>query len=412
MEKYKPTATLFLDKRVGKRNGTYPLKLTIYCKPQKKRYNLNIDLTEEGWNKLTAPRLKDESLKDIKIRINAVMSRAEKILEKVVPFSFQGFEHLFFETASNLDELNLKLRFTKYAKRHEEKGNIGTAISYMTSYNSLNSFKKNLTLNDITIKFLEDYEKEMISKGNSISTVGIYLRQLRAVYNDAVSQNFITVGNYPFGKNKYNIPAGRNIKKALSENEIEKIINYVPDCINQQKAKDFWVFSYLCSGMNFCDIAFLKKVNIEKNFIYYIRSKTKNTKKADTTYIKVPLHAKAKEILDLWKNNDENSEFIFPILCSTLTPIQVKNKIQNFIKKNNREMKKVQEALLIAQDCNTYSCRHSFATMLKRKNVSTEYISESLGHSSLQTTSSYLDSFEDDTKIEYSNLLTNFKSIS
>jgi site-specific recombinase XerD len=56
-----------------------------------------------------------------------------------------------------------------------------------------------------------------------------------------------------------------------------------------------------------------------------------------------------------------------------------------------------------------YIARHSFSTVLKRSGVSAEFISESLSQSDLKTTENYLDSFEDDIKREYANLLTAFK---
>ena len=46
MEIYKATASLFLDKRKAKNDGTYPIKLTVYRNPDKKRYsgeNAHID---------------------------------------------------------------------------------------------------------------------------------------------------------------------------------------------------------------------------------------------------------------------------------------------------------------------------------------------------------------------------------
>ncbi len=49
-------------------------------------------------------------------------------------------------------------------------------------------------------------------------------------------------------------------------------------------------------------------------------------------------------------------------------------------------------------------------TILKRKGISSEFIKESLGHSSLVTTENYLDSFTDDVKLEYANLLTDLKA--
>lgn len=52
--------------------------------------------------------------------------------------------------------------------------------------------------------------------------------------------------------------------------------------------------------------------------------------------------------------------------------------------------------------------QHSFSTILKRSGVSTEFISESLGHTDLRTTENYLDSFEKDIKKKYARKLIAF----
>ena len=54
--------------------------------------------------------------------------------------------------------------------------------------------------------------------------------------------------------------------------------------------------------------------------------------------------------------------------------------------------------------------RHSYATVLKRSGVSISYISESLGHSDLRTTESYLASFEKNERMKNANVLTLFRA--
>lgn len=71
-------------------------------------------------------------------------------------------------------------------------------------------------------------------------------------------------------------------------------------------------------------------------------------------------------------------------------------------------MKNIGRQLGVDKNLTTYVARHSFSTVLKRSGVSTEYISEALGHQNLKTTESYLGSFEDAKKKEYTNLLTKF----
>ncbi|MEO6837644.1 MAG: tyrosine-type recombinase/integrase [Ginsengibacter sp.] len=58
----------------------------------------------------------------------------------------------------------------------------------------------------------------------------------------------------------------------------------------------------------------------------------------------------------------------------------------------------------------TYYARHSFATILKNSEVSTEFICEALGHSSLQTTKNYLAGFEQDAIKKTTDVLTSFKN--
>ncbi len=88
---------------------------------------------------------------------------------------------------------------------------------------------------------------------------------------------------------------------------------------------------------------------------------------------------------------------------------QQKEKIKGFIKNVNTWMKDIAANLGITKPVTTYVARHSFSTVLKRSGASTEYISEALGHADIKTTANYLDSFEDDTKKQFSQMLTAFK---
>jgi integrase/recombinase XerD len=53
----------------------------------------------------------------------------------------------------------------------------------------------------------------------------------------------------------------------------------------------------------------------------------------------------------------------------------------------------------------TYATRHSYATILKKTRAPLGLISEALGYKSLQTIEAYLDSFEDETRRKYAEML-------
>ncbi len=404
MEQEKVTVSFFLDASRPSSEGQCLIKLNIYQRPTKKRYATKYHATPDEWKKITSSNLRDDELKKIKKGLRDIEEKADKIIEKLVPFSFVAFEEQFFNKEAAKHSNTLQYWFEKYIAQLNQSGQIGTSISYKTTLNSINGFKKKLSLHDITPAFLLDYENYMLKDGKSVSTVGIYMRQLRAIINQAIDANVISSDKYPF--KKYQIPAGRNIKKALSEADLNKLLTYNPKSADKQKAIDFWLFSYLCNGMNFADIIELKPENINGNYLHFIRVKTKRTKKKDLRPIRVGLNPKAIDIIKRQKNTVPANPYLFPILEKDLTPLTTKHRCQRFIKWVNNKMESIRKELKIEQKIGTYSARHSFSTVLKRKGVSTEFIKESLGHSSSVTTENYLDSFTDDVKLEYANLLT------
>ena len=76
-----------------------------------------------------------------------------------------------------------------------------------------------------------------------------------------------------------------------------------------------------------------------------------------------------------------------------------------FIKTINKYMKRIGTEIGYDKPLTTYAARHSYATILKRSGAPLRFISESLGHKSLLTTESYLDSFEDETRRKYAEML-------
>ncbi len=385
-------------------DGKCNIKLNIYRKEGKKRFATKYHVTPEEWKKIAAPKLRDANLKDIKNGLEDIRTKAEAIISQLNPFSMVAFEEAFFNKSAAKQSTDLKQWFDNYVNHLKASGQIGTAISYNTTINSIESFRKGLSVHDVTPALLLDYETFLLKEGKSISTVGIYMRQLRAIINQALEANTISATQYPF--KKYQIPAGRNIKKALAESDINKILTYESNDPNKQKAVDFWLFSYLCNGMNFADIIELKPENITGNYLHFVRVKTKRTKKKDLRPIRVGLNPKAIDIINRQRNRGNSNPYLFPVLENDLNPLTIKHRCQRFIKWVNKHMEEVRQELGIEQKIGTYAARHSFSTVLKRKGVSTEFIKEALGHSSSLTTENYLDSFADDVKLQNAYLLT------
>jgi len=106
--------------------------------------------------------------------------------------------------------------------------------------------------------------------------------------NVAIGQGMMSLKDYPFGKRKYIIPKGRNIKRALTLEEIAKIYNYitVPYSIKDM-CRDYWIFIYLCNGLNVKDLCLLKYKNIVGDFILFIRAKTNGSRRSNPEPIRI-----------------------------------------------------------------------------------------------------------------------------
>lgn len=74
---------------------------------------------------------------------------------------------------------------------------------------------------------------------------------------------------YPFSKRRYQMPTGKNVKKALPLSDIGKIFHYTTRTPAEEKAKAFWLFSYFANGMNMTDVANLRYKNLSGEFINF-----------------------------------------------------------------------------------------------------------------------------------------------
>jgi DNA-binding response OmpR family regulator len=118
---------------------------------------------------------------------------------------------------------------------------------------------------------------------------------------------------------------------------------------------------------------------------------------------------RGKAIIKKWAlEKDLKKGYIFPVLEEGITPEREYTVKNQFIKNINKGIKKIGEKIGLEKKITTYTARHTFSTVLKRSGAPLEFISESLGHADIRTTENYLDSFEDDLKRKYVDVLTQF----
>lgn len=403
-----------------KKNGKYPVKIRVIWQRKFHFYQTGVDLTEEEFKDY-------HRRKDLKKQFDDItyyLKKADKITRVLGRnFSWCEFDTLYYNrklTTQQNDQsqsINLISKIEDYAKKLFEEGLLKSSKSYITTSNHLKVYSKKkdgcLLFSELTPEFLNSFEKHLLNKNKplSFSSVGVYMRNIRAIFNQAISSKIISSDLYPFGKGKYVPPSTKKAKKSLAIEDIEKIYYYKTNDPAEAWARDMWLFAYFANGMNVKDIALLKYENIDKETLSYIRSKTKNSTKENIITIEVSINEDIKRIIKKWGNKPAKPKnFIFDILHpQDLSGLQIYRDINQAVKVINKYMKRIASNLELERAPTTNFARHSFSTILKRSGVPIEMISEQLGHTSIKTTQIYLGSFESDQKREVTKFLTAFK---
>jgi integrase/recombinase XerD len=395
------------DIRREKDGMRFPLKLRITYKGSRRYYSIGHDATMQEWTLINSANTKGE-LRKVKNNILSIENEAIKCCQGITAFSYKQFEKEFFYQRKMFE--SLQATYKSYILELKNNNQDGTATGYQTALNSFIKFKPNLDFEDVDKSFLESFERWMLENGKSITTVGIYVRTLRAIINLAKSKG-IKFADYPFGRRKYMIPSSRNVKKALTIEEIEKIFHYSAQLGSPcDKARNFWIFSYLCNGINVMDIAYLKWSDVDKEKIVFERAKTKRTKRDNATKIVVLRNRHINDILQKYGSlcNSNRNTFIFDIIADLDSSETARKKVQQFTKVTNFWMKRIGEELGFDLKLTTYVARHSFATILVRSGAPIALASQTLGHSNILTTQRYFAGFDLDAQAKYLTALTNF----
>lgn len=298
--------------------------------------------------------------------------------------------------APKVKEKNKSVRefYLDLIKDLEESNKIGNSRVYKDSLRSLEIYTQNkmdIPFSYIDLDFLNGYEKHLRQRGCAETSLSVFFRTLRSAYNKAVEAKHAKKINYPFDDFKVSKFSIKTEKRAISKDNVKLIMDMDLSGEGEyvQFGRDLFVFSYLCSGINFTDMANLTPNNIVEGRLLYIRQKTGKK-------INIPLAKRANSIIAKYNEQVNERGFLFPILHQNIhkTEVQKYNRKKKVLLKVNKALKQIASLANIEANLTTYVSRHSYATVLKNSGVNIALIGETLGHSDIKTTQIYLDSFE------------------
>lgn len=259
------SVSTYLDTRRAKKSGEYPLKFNISINRGKKfLVNLNIDVLSDQWNgleivkhprrqvlnqyiRMRTTQIEDELIKlettghintmtveQIKVRIDSVFSRSDAAEEYLVQTHWEYF-----------------LTF---------KDKRSTRESYQQTLLKISTFTdlRRLTFKDITSVWLRDFEQYTKIQGLAINSTAIHMRNIRAVFNDAINTDKISQNDYPF--RKYKIKNEKTVKRSLSIQELQEFRDFHCEP-HQVKYRDLFMLIFYMQGINMVDLLNLKSLD-------------------------------------------------------------------------------------------------------------------------------------------------------
>ncbi|SIQ39645.1 Site-specific recombinase XerD [Chryseobacterium sp. RU37D] len=385
-----------------KADGSLPIVFKIYLGNKSKILTTPFSIQENQWDtknkKVKSSHGKareiNETLKKLDTRLNEAIIELES---EELDYNLNDIVTKFLtQSAGNrIKSTSVKDFFQQRVDSLDELTRFGYAKAIKESMQALFRFDKNkdLRFKDIDFEYLVKYENFLAKTCNN-STIRIRMTDLRTLFNLAIRSGYAKKEDYPF--RSYSIQKRLKIqsrKIALSTEQFAMFKSF--DCGEFPKYTDtykMFLFSYYVGGMNFKDMAFLEWDNIKDNRLHYTRSKTGRD-------FNVPLRAEALEILEYYRSyvKPEPVKYIFPVILKNgLVDKQLHGRYRRCLRTFNSGLKFIAEQTGIDEDITSYVSRHSFATHLKFNNVSSDVISQVMGHSSVAVTNSYLKDFEND----------------
>ena len=381
---------LILDTRKPTRKGDYPAKVRVTYRRERKYYPTGKYLMPEEWDRLAES--KTRALVELREELSASFEYVRSMVQELLTGGGFSLEALNTRLKrADVETLNDLFRSKIEALRAD--GNVGNMLVYDNVLKGVERFAGGqIALERVTVEWLRRYNRFLIGEEKSATTMGIHFRTIRAIVNQAKREGLIREADYPFGRGKFEIQEGEGRKMALTLDQIRQIARYDNGSEATSRYRDYWLFLYLCNGINVADFVKLRYRNIVDGELCFVRQKTERTTKVRKE-IRVAVTEPMQRIIDRRGSPQAPDAFIFPVLSGDEDALTRKHKAQYLTRAINLHMGRIGKELGFGS-ISTYTARHSYATVLKRSGANIAYISESLGHSDLKTTENYLASFE------------------
>lgn len=376
--------SLYLDTRAKSKSGLYTIKISIRNGKSSYFIPTAIRITKDNWasgvvvgtsNDRKINKLLDMKLSTLRLKLVSVSASTD--ISNLTAKQLAAMLDCVTIKEESKEPL-VKPFFDKFIESKDKQNTkevyIGTK-SKLASYCNLDT----LTFSDITYNFICDFERFMKEKGNAVNTRSIHMRNLRALYNEAIKEGLINSDSYPF--KMFQIKTEETAKRSLSVEELRALRDY--QCVGaERKYIDLFFISFYMAGINLVDLLQLPPLANGKVNVEYRRSKTNVLCQFD-----IPIEAlrliekyKGENHLVSFGEDYENRRSLIHHMNQTLQKIGDVSWVDVRASNNAVHKKKVRKPLF--PNITSYWARHTWATIAADIDIPDAVIDAALGHKS------------------------------
>lgn len=358
----------YLDKRAPKKDGTCPVKLYLTHNHTSSMMPTNISVAPANWDdaasKITGGPCKSAYNSILIMRLAEVTKALAE-----VPFAVmwklktaRQLRNYIMGKAKDPDDARGSFckSFESFTGRHANKR---TKEIYAATWHMIEKFDahaRSLSFEDVNKAWLERFDIWLSGTSPSANSRAIHLRNIRAVFNDAIDNEMTVL--YPF--RRFKIRHQRTAKRNLKEEQLVRVFTAdVPEW--KRKYLDFFRLQFYLIGINTVDL--LLNASLVDGRVEYLRAKTGR-------YYSIKAEPEALEIIGRYRGT-----------AHLLNVGDGCKDYRHFSYRLNMNLHDVLPGLT------SYYARHSWATIAARLDIPRDTIAAALGHGENTVTDIYIE---------------------
>ncbi len=260
------------------------------------------------------------------------------------------------------------------------KLNARTVDIYIQTKNKIQKFDSDCKFEDIDRAWLTKFERWMIDSGMKTNACSVHMRNIRAVFNYCIDEEYTTL--YPF--RKFKIKKEETRKRSLTVEQLRTLRDY-PCEEYQIRYRDIFMLMFYMIGINAIDLFHAKDYDVVDGRLEYKRSKTGKL-------YSVLIQPEAQAIIDKYRGKN----YLLNVLDDYKNYKDFLHRMGDALKdigpmeRKGLGGKKIRQPLF--PDISSYWARHTWATIAASLDIPKEVISAGLGHEiGSSITSIYID---------------------